>query len=79
MPMFHLFCCGILSYTVLCLTFVDEEPIINGFKHEVCSNGVLKEINKSNGENIPCIGSHCGQFEKRNNKIIECEKQKEEK
>ena len=34
-----------------------------GIEHAFCTNEALKEINKSNGKDIPCMRSDCGQFE----------------
>ena len=40
-----------------------KNEIVNVIKHEICSDEDLKELNKSNGKNIPCMGSKCGKFE----------------
>ena len=45
----------------------NKNEVVDGIKHEICSNGELKELNKSNGKNIPCIGRKCGKFEENDN------------
>ncbi|MBR4790718.1 MAG: hypothetical protein IK024_07470 [Treponema sp.] len=45
-----------------------KNKIVDGFKHEICSNEELKKLNKSNGKNIPCMGRECGKFEEKYNK-----------
>ena len=33
--------------------------VINGIEHQKCTNEKMKEINKSNEKDIPCMGSRC--------------------
>lgn len=51
-----------------------KNEIVNGIKHEICSNEDLKEVNKSNGKNIPCMGKECGKFAERDNNQDEAKK-----
>ena len=46
----------------------NKNEIVDRIKHEICSNEELKELNKSNGKNIPCMGSRCGRFEEKDDK-----------
>lgn len=41
--------------------------VVDGIKHEICTNEELKELNKSNGKNIPCM-KNCGKVEEKSNK-----------
>ena len=45
-----------------------KNETVGGVKHEICSNEEFKEINKSNGKNIPCMGNRCGKFEEKSDK-----------
>ena len=38
--------------------------VVDGIKHEICTNEELKELNTSNGKSIPCM-NNCGKFEER--------------
>lgn len=45
----------------------NKNEVVDGIKHKICSNEDLKELNKSNGKNIPCMGRKCGKFEEDDN------------
>ena len=42
-----------------------NDKTVDGIEHEICTNEELKELNKSSDANIPCMGSQCGKFEKK--------------
>lgn len=48
-----------------------KNEIVNGIKHEICTNEDLKKINKSNDKDLPCIGNGCGKFEEKTAKKAE--------
>ena len=37
-----------------------KNEIVNGIKHEKCTNEKLKIINNAEDKDIPCIGKNCG-------------------
>ncbi len=41
--------------------------IVDGIKHEICTNEDLRDLNKANGKNIPCM-KKCGKLEEKNRK-----------
>ena len=41
--------------------------VVDRIKHEICTNEALKELNKPNDKDIPCIGKQCGKFEENAN------------
>ena len=42
--------------------------VVDGIKHEICTNKELNKLNKSNGKNIPCM-NNCGKFEEKNDEV----------
>ena len=50
-----------------------KNEVVDGIKHEICTNEYLKELNKSNDKGISCIGNRCVKFEEK------CDKQGEAK
>lgn len=46
-----------------------KKEIVNGILHEKCTNEELKEINKSNCNDIPCRSENCSKFEKCDNDL----------
>ena len=49
----------------------NKDEVSNGIEHEICSNEEMKELNKSNGKDIPCMGKRCGKFEQKDNELQE--------
>lgn len=42
-----------------------KNEVVDGIKHEICTNKELKRINKSNDKDLPCIGNGCGKSEEK--------------
>jgi hypothetical protein len=51
-----------------------KNEIIDGIKHEKCTNEDLKKFNKSDGKDIPCMGKSCGVSTEAKNETSEEEK-----
>lgn len=56
-----------------------KEEISNRTIHLKCSNEELKEINKSNGKDIPCNRKNCTNYEKLKTNNIEVEEKWKQK
>ena len=41
--------------------------VVDGIKHEICTNQKFKELNKSIDKHIPCM-KNCGKYEETSNK-----------